>query len=200
MNLPIILASQSPRRTDILGSLGIQHTIEVADIDETPVLGESPEALVCRLAKEKALKVGRSHTKGFILGADTIVVCDHEILGKPMNASDAKNMLMTLSGRGHQVMTAVSLVNASTQIVSTDLAITDVRMKSLTESEIEAYIKTKEPMDKAGAYGIQGVGSVLVESIQGEFNTVVGLSVQSVIRLFEEQGLHYFRDLRQGVI
>lgn len=193
----IVLASQSPRRTEILSSLGIAHSIQVADINETPVPGENPAELVKRLSVEKAKKVAETMPDGFVIGSDTIVVFDGIVLGKPTDEADAFKMLRSLSGHQHQVMTGVAIVDASTGKAISDLSITSVRMKPISDDTIWAYIATGEPMDKAGAYGIQGLGSSIVESIEGEFYTVMGLSVNALLRVFDGYGLALFRDLRQ---
>jgi len=192
----IILASQSPRRTEILSTLGIKHRIMVADIDETPILGESPSDLVQRLAEGKAVKVASSFEEGYVIGSDTIVVFRGEILGKPVDDEDAFRMLRSMSGHEHQVMTGVSVVDAASGKVRTDVGLTKVRMKAVSDGTIRAYIATGEPMDKAGAYGIQGLGSAIVDTIQGEYYTVMGLSVNALLRVFDTFDLGLFRDLR----
>lgn len=192
----IILASQSPRRTEILTGLGVAHTIQVADIDETPVVGEGPAELVMRLAQGKAQKVAQDLSEGYVIGSDTIVVYNEQILGKPSDEEDAFKMLRSISGHHHKVMTGVSVVNAATGETVTDLGTTDVLMKVLTDETIKAYIATGEPMDKAGAYGIQGVGASIVESIEGEFYTVMGLSVNTLLKVFEKFELGLYEDLR----
>lgn len=194
--MPIILASQSPRRTEILSGLGIQHTIQVADIDETPIDGETPKAMVMRLAEGKAAKVAESLSEGYVIGSDTIVVFDGQILGKPQDEKDAFDMLRSLSGHHHLVMTGVSIVDAGTGKIHTEVGITSVLVKLLSDTTIEAYIATGEPMDKAGAYGIQGLGSCLIESIDGEFYTVMGLSVNALLRAFDAFQIGLFKDLR----
>jgi len=192
----IILGSQSPRRTEILSGLGVAHTIQVADIDETPMDGEAPGDLVMRLAQDKAQKVAHDLSEGYVIGSDTIVVYNEQILGKPCDDGEAFKMLRSISGHHHKVMTGVSVVNAATGETATELAITDVLMKVMTEATIRAYIATGEPMDKAGAYGIQGLGASIVESIEGEFYTVMGLSVNALLKVFEKFGLGLFEDLR----
>lgn len=193
---PIILASQSPRRAEILSVLGIDHQIVVADIDETPIEGESPANLVMRLAESKAAKVAESIEDAYVIGSDTIVVFRGEILGKPTDEEDAFRMLRSLSGHEHHVMTGVSVVDAATGKVKTDVAITNVKMKVISDATIRAYIKTKEPMDKAGSYGIQGLGSAIVDTIEGEYYTVMGLSVNALLRVFDTYDVGLFRDLR----
>ncbi len=192
----IILASQSPRRTEILNILGIAHKIEVADIDETPHLGETPVELVKRLAQTKALAVAKSRVNEYVIGSDTIVVQDGRVLGKPNNENDAIAMLRSLSGHKHQVITGVSVVDADTGRFTTKIGITDVQMKVLSDQTINAYVNSGEPMDKAGAYGIQGLGSSLVHSITGEFYTVMGLSVNALLDAFGEFDLSLFGELR----
>lgn len=192
----IILASGSPRRTEILKTLGIAHTIKVADIDETPNEEERPIDLVKRLATGKALKVSSSEKEAYVIGSDTIVVLDDEILGKPIDEADAFRMLSSISNRWHEVVTGICIVDASSGDYKVDVGVTKVKMNLLSEEHMKAYIQTGEPMDKAGAYAIQEIGSTLVEQVEGEFSTVVGLSVQTLIRLFEGFGLDYYKDLR----
>ncbi len=184
----MILASQSPRRIELMDEAGFTCRIIPADIDETPQKGELPLDLVGRLAKDKALCVASEHAQAgeIVVAADTIVTIDGAILGKPADAEDAKRMLRRLSGRTHQVATGVCV--ARTGSAETELQnfvdVTDVTFYTLDEDTIEAYARSGEPLDKAGAYGIQGKGGrMLVEKIDGDFYNVVGLPIARVVRV-----------------
>ncbi|KLV06171.1 septum formation inhibitor Maf [Photobacterium aquae] len=170
----LYLASGSPRRKELLTQLGYHFERVVVDVEEQHQVGESPSDYVQRLSRDKA-NAGVAAVAGAapVLGADTIVVVDGTILEKPRDFNDAKRMLTLLSGRQHQVMTAVTLASSSAQ--STRLVITDVWFKTLSEQEIEAYWASGEPQDKAGSYGIQGIGGKFVERIDGSYYAVVGL-------------------------
>jgi septum formation protein len=173
----LVLASQSPRRSEILRQAGIRFTVRVAAIDETPLEGETPEEYVVRLAELKALAVpaGPEET---VLGADTTVVIEGEMLGKPADAADARRMLARLSGRQHQVITGICL-KRGLEVVR-DYASTKVWFALMSAGEIEEYASTGEPMDKAGAYAIQGGASKFIERIDGCYLNVVGLPVARV--------------------
>ena len=175
----LILASGSPRRRDFLAELGLAFEVRVTDIDETPHPGEQPAAFVARLAEEKAH--GVNLPDAWVLGADTAVVVDGEILGKPGDASEACAMLMRLSGRWHEVWTGFSLCHQSTGEVCTKSVCTRVRFIPLTPELCRAYVRTGEPLDKAGAYGIQGKGCFLVPEISGSYTNVVGLPMAEVL-------------------
>jgi septum formation protein len=175
----LILASASPRRSELLRAAGIEFTVRVANIDETVMADESPEEYVLRLSREKARAVALDGD--WVLGADTTVVVDGEIVAKPVDADDARRMLQMLSGQWHEVLTGVSLLGGG-QVLS-EVAVTRVKFAELTDAEIDWYVTTGEPMDKAGAYGIQGYASRFVESIEGSYSNVVGLPVQMVYRM-----------------
>jgi len=174
----LILASSSPRRRELLAAAGIAFTAQPADIDETHRPGESPIAFTLRLAREKAEAIARKDPGATILGADTIVVCDEEILGKPADEADAARMLKKLSGRAHQVVTGVALL--STRGLDARTETTTVTMRAISDEEIAAYIATGEPMDKAGAYGIQGGAAAFVARIAGDYTNIVGLPIALV--------------------
>jgi len=174
----LILASSSPRRRELLTQAGIAFTVQPADIDESHRPGESPIAFTQRLAREKAEAVFAHHPQATVLGADTIVVCDAEILGKPADAADAARMLHLLSNREHQVITGVAII--APQGTRTQADITTVTMRKISEEEIQNYIATGEPMDKAGAYAIQGGAAPFVTSIEGDYTNVVGLPIKLV--------------------
>ncbi len=180
----LILASQSPRRAELLRNAGISFEVRPADVDESTREGEEPFEYVRRLAREKALAVLASAPNGaLVLGADTTVVVDGESLGKPLNAEDARRMLRLLSGRTHQVTTAVCLARRgrnSTVVAEVESEVTEVEFSSMSAEEIAAYVASGEPMDKAGAYAIQGGASRWIPRIQGCYFNVVGLPVARV--------------------
>jgi len=183
----LVLASASPRRQELLRSAGISFVVQPADIDETPRAGEAPRDYAERLAREKALAVWRLRPQDVVLGADTIVVVDEMILGKPADAVDAARMLRLLSGRAHRVITGVCIIGpvASCQLPvaskeHTASEATLVTLNELSDQEIRDYIATGEPMDKAGAYAIQGIASRWIPRIEGDYSNVVGLPVALV--------------------
>jgi septum formation protein len=197
----IILASQSPRRRDLLSLIGIPHTVRPADIDETVRLSERPIACVERLAREKAERIAgterRSAGDTVIIAADTIVVIDDRILNKPVDVADARAMLRVLQGRTHAVHTAVCVVRGARHAAG--LASVRVRFRPLRDDEIDAYIATGEPMDKAGAYGIQGYGATIVDHIDGDFFAVMGLPLVTLVRLLADVGIEYrFGEMRDA--
>lgn len=181
----LVLASASPRRAELLRAAGIEFSVRVADLDETPQPGEAPPDYVLRLSYEKALAVAQPGE--LVLGADTTVVVGNEIAGKPVDEADARRMLQLLSGDWHEVLTGVSLVRDAQ--VCAELAVTRVKFAPLSKAEIDWYIATHEPFDKAGGYGIQGFASRFVEQIEGNYANVVGLPVQTVYRLLRQFGL-----------
>jgi septum formation protein len=186
----LVLASASPRRQELLRNAGISFIVQPADIDETPRAREAAREYAERLAREKALAVWRSRPQDVVLGADTVVVVEEEILGKPADAADAVRMLRLLSGRVHRVITAVCVVEA---VASGQLPVvsavriasetTLVTMNELSEEEIREYVATGEPMDKAGAYAIQGMAARWIPHIEGDYSNVVGLPVALVYRM-----------------
>jgi septum formation protein len=214
----LVLASASPRRQELLRNAGIRFSVQPADIVETPLEGELPKAYAERLAKEKALTISQQRPQEYVLGADTIVVIDSKILGKPRNAEDAARMLRMLSGQQHEVITGVCLARGKNSVLSsrfpvlrsnslddpssnpnlnrssnTSSSFCDVRSEStrvfmteISDREIADYIGTGEPMDKAGAYAIQGVASRWISRIEGDYFNVVGLPVYLVHRMLVE--------------
>lgn len=187
--ISVLLASASPRRRELLGLIGIAHRVRPANIDETILQGETAEVHALRLAREKAELVAREHPSDLVIGADTIVVLDGEILGKPKSDDEARRMLGRLSGRTHTVVTgmACSLEGRTSSGVET----VSVTFRELTEPEIIDYVETREPMDKAGAYGIQGYGATIVRRIDGDFFAVMGLSLVRLTGLMKEVGVTY---------
>lgn len=179
----LILASQSPRRKELLGLLNIPFTVRVADIDETMDTQDDVRRQVALLSRRKAEAVPRQPDE-LIIAADTVVVVDNQILGKPKDAADAVNMLRSLSGRTHQVMTGMTLLGQGKCVSHTE--VTDVCFRELTQQEIEAYVQTGECMDKAGSYAIQGGAAPFVQSICGDYYNVVGLPVCRLSMILKE--------------
>jgi septum formation protein len=185
----IILASQSPRRRDLLSLVGIPHEVRPADIDETLHPGETPEGHSVRLARGKVAAIAAREPRATIVGSDTIVVVDGVILGKPRDAAEARAMIARLSGRAHEVFTAVAVARGERVVDAVSRV--EVTFRALADDEIAAYVETGEPMDKAGAYGIQGYGATIVERIDGDYFAVMGLPLVTVVRLLAAVGLRY---------
>jgi len=187
---PLILASGSPRRRQLLELIGVSFEIAPADIDETPLREEDPITYASRAARDKALAVATGHPGRLVLGADTVVEIDQEIVGKPSSTDDATGMLRRLSGRSHLVHTALALVadGAAHEVVDS----ARVQFVDLTDEMIRWYVATDEPMDKAGAYAVQGLGGLLVEGVEGSPNTVIGLPVHRLPELFAAHGLDFW--------
>lgn len=206
----LVLASASPRRQELLRNAGIPFTVQPADVDETPLPRESARACAERLAREKAVTVWKSRPRDLVLGADTVVVIAEKILGKPVDAEDAARMLRMLAGKEHQVITGVCLVSQAardqdsgisesrSQVshgkmgtenceVRTASETTLVTMSELSDEDIREYVATGEPMDKAGAYAIQGMASRWIPRIEGDYSNVVGLPVARVYRMLRQQ-------------
>jgi septum formation protein len=184
----LILASASPRRAALLAQIGLPFRVHPSALNEegvsTEIGGEAPEAVACRLARAKAEDVAGHVKRGLIIGADTIVICGGKILGKPRDGVEAQAMLLRLAGRTHQVITGVAVVEAETGRAEVEAATTAVTMRAFAPGEAAAYVATGEPLDKAGAYAIQGRGALLVERIQGDYSNVVGLPLPTLARLF----------------
>ncbi|WCP66756.1 Maf family protein [Vibrio tubiashii] len=184
MTKPLILASGSPRRKELLSQLGYTFLVVKTDVEECRQSGESAFDYVSRLAKDKAMAAVELEPNSVVIGSDTIVVCDQQVLEKPDDLAHAKQMLMALSGRAHQVMTAVTV--ATKEIQETVVVSTDVWFKNLSEQEIEQYWHTGEPCDKAGSYGIQGLGGRFVTRIEGSYYAVVGLPLYETDQLLHK--------------
>lgn len=180
---PLILASSSPRRSEILAAVGWPFEAHPAGVDETRLAGEGPEEFVGRLAREKAEAVARTRLFGLVLGADTTVLVDGEILEKPRDEEEARRMLRALSGRWHEVLTGVALVRAETGHAAVGLERTRVRFAETSEAEIAWHVQTGDVLDKAGAYAIQGRAALFIEAIEGDYWNVVGLPVRLVYEL-----------------
>ncbi|MBM4305618.1 MAG: septum formation inhibitor Maf [Deltaproteobacteria bacterium] len=179
----LILASMSPRRCELLKQLGLDFKVIPSEIDEDIIPGESPREHVIRLAKAKALDVGSQYPEDWVIGADTIVYIDGIILGKPKNRGEAMEMLRLISGKEHRVLTGVSVYHHKKGKSECEAVETVVKVKSLTTDEMNWYINTGEPFDKAGGYGIQGIGSFMIESIKGSYTNVVGLPLCELIQI-----------------
>jgi septum formation protein len=185
----IILASSSPRRELLLKSLGIKFSVLPNRVDERKVKFAEPKAYVKTLAMLKASDVSSRVKKGIVIGADTVVVIGKEILNKPKDTADARRMLRLLSGRTHRVVTGVCVINNYTNTRKVISVSTKVRFKKLSERTITWYIRTKEPMDKAGAYAIQGKGAILIERIFGDYNGIVGLPLDALSKILNRMGV-----------
>jgi len=185
----LILASASPRRRELLQTLGLPFTIQSSDVDETTNPGMAPQEIVEELAMRKARKIASSLTDGVVLGSDTIVVLNGEILGKPVDDADAYRMLHALQGCEHTVYSGVALIDASSGQSEVRYSHTQVKIRPLAPDEIRAYIATREPMDKAGSYAIQGIGATLVEGIEGDYFTVVGLPLRLTASMLSRFGI-----------
>lgn len=179
----VILASQSPRRKELLGLLRLDFTVRVADIDETMDPNLPAREEVARVSRLKAQAVPHE-SDDIVIAADTIVVCENEVLGKPSDEADAFRMLKLLSGRDHQVMTGLTVLRGDRTVSCTE--ITDIHFRNLSDSEILSYIQTGEPMDKAGSYGIQGGAAVFAEKLVGDYFNVVGLPVCRLYQVLQE--------------
>lgn len=187
MHMELLLASKSPRRKELLEMMGIPFSVCCANAEEPPYSGGPVEEYVMRLAQIKAEATFAAHRDRWVVGADTVVVCDGTILGKPKDDRDAAEYLRLLQGNEHVVYTGVALMGPSSSLVRFDSC--HVCFEMMTDAEIDAYIKTGEPMDKAGAYGIQGRGGVYVRSIRGNYYTVVGLPVPLLYSMLKDAGL-----------
>lgn len=193
----LVLASQSPRRAQLLAMLGLRFSVSPADVDETYLIGEEPAPHAERLAREKAQVVARRHPDALVVGSDTVVVVDGDLLGKPRDAEDALSMLMRLQGRTHDVSTGIAL--ATNDTVRTGVETVRVHFRRFDRADALRYIATGEPMDKAGAYGIQGYGAALVDRIEGDFFAVMGMPIVHLLDLLAEAGWRYtFRGLERA--
>jgi septum formation protein len=193
VSVHVVLASRSPRRAELLRMLGLDIETVPADVDETWRPGEDPAAHAERLARQKAVAVADRRTDAVVIGSDTVVAMDRDVLGKPADPEDAVRMLMRLQGRVHEVATGVAVWHGG---LRSGVERVHVRFRAFDEETARLYVATGEPMDKAGAYGIQGYGSTLVERIAGDYFAVVGLPVCLLFRLLHDAGLAYnFREL-----
>ena len=184
----LILASASPRRRDILRTLGLSFEVDAADVDETIEQGASIRTVVEALAREKAREVASRHADALVIAADTLVELDGAILSKPAGPEDARAMLARMSGRRHRVATGLVLLDAASGEEQSDLVETHVTFRTMEPAEIDAYVATGEPLDKAGSYGIQGLGAAFVERIEGDYYNVAGLPVAALNELLRQSG------------
>ncbi|HAA76660.1 TPA: septum formation protein Maf [Candidatus Latescibacteria bacterium] len=198
MSQSLILASASPRRADLLRMIGVRFEVFPSDLDETTDPEWSPEKTVAELASMKAVHVGAGHPDRIGIGADTVVVADDRILGKPKDPEDARATLRMLSGRTHQVMTAVHLIWTEEELVASAVETTDVTFRDLSDDDIDRYLATSEPYDKAGAYGIQGQAALFTEGIRGCFYNVVGFPIVRFWALLNEITDGHADDYRDG--
>jgi len=185
----IVLASESTRRVDILRSLGISFSIIPPDIEERRMKDESPRDFVLRVSMEKARKVGEHFADKWVIGADTIVVNKGRVLGKPKDEADAFNMLKSLRGKWHKVITGYCILNVSKDIMYRDAVETRVYVRDLSDIEIMKYIETSEPLGKAGSYAVQGRGGYMVKEIKGSYSNVVGLPICEVAEVLLSLGV-----------
>ena len=183
--MKVILASASPRRKEILQNTKLNFDIQKSDIEEVILENESPEDMVVRLAYEKAFDVAKRNTDRLVIGADTIVALDNEFLGKPKDQNEAYQMIKRLSNKTHKVITGISLINLKENKIIKDYVVSFVTFKDLSEDSIKDYINTNESLDKAGAYGIQGYGALLVKNIQGDYFNIVGLPISRLSDLLK---------------
>jgi len=183
----LILASRSPRRSELLRSLGLEFTVSPSHVDEITDPDQSPEQNATNIARDKARWVARQNPGCHVLGADTMVVLGQEIIGQPTDAEDAYRILSKLAGKQHRVITGVVLISPQAEEYETAIVST-VSIKAVSENEIRSYIATGEPLDKAGAYAIQGEGTFLVESWEGSWSNIVGLPLDALTDLFEHAG------------
>ncbi len=190
----IVLASASPRRRDLLAQLGIRFVVQTSNADESLLPGESPRQHAERLSRVKAETVGRldKQTARWFIGSDTVVTCDSEVLGKPADSDDARSMLKKLSGRSHEVISGYAVYDRLNDRTSSGTVTTQVFFKQLTVEEIEGYIATGEPFDKAGAYAIQGIGAFMIPRIEGSYSNVVGMPICELLDTLEKLGAFRF--------
>ena len=183
LDRPLILASGSPRRREILDTMGLSYTVDVSDADES--FSADPKAMVLELSRRKALAVAGKHENAIVLAADTLVFC-REVLGKPQDERHAKAMLQELSGNWHSVYTGVTIIDTHSGKALSKADVTRVHFVPLSDEDIDAYVSSKEPLDKAGAYGIQGLGGMFIDRIEGSYSNVVGLPMALVRSMLKE--------------
>jgi septum formation protein len=183
----LILASRSPRRSELLRSLGLEFEVSPSHVEETTDSARSPEQNATNIARDKARWVAQANPGNYVLGADTMVVLGQEIIGQPTDEEDAFRILSKLMGKQHRVITGVVLITPKSEVYETTV-ISTVSIKTVSEDKIRSYIATGEPLDKAGAYAIQGEGSFLVESWQGSYSNIVGLPLEALTHLFQQVG------------
>lgn len=193
LSFPLILASASPRRKELLRSAGLKFKIIASDIDESYIAGESPQNHVRRLSRAKAAAVANQHPKVLVLGADTIVVIDDLILGKPKNKKQAQEMMQRLSDRRHTVFTGFTITRVSSGLSKTRVVRSDVRFKKITPEEMNWYVNCSEPYDKAGGYAVQGLGAYFIKAIHGSYTNVIGLPLCETLEELQKISAVQFR-------
>jgi septum formation protein len=196
--MTFILASGSPRRRELLSSIGLTFDVMPSDIPEVHQPGESPEEYVARLSRGKAAVIAATHPDAWIIAADTTVLLGDELLEKPLDADDARRMLATISGKTHMVYTGVTVQNAARGWHDTRVAETEVRMLPLDARDIAWYVSTGEPLDKAGAYAAQGIGAIFIDSIHGSYTNVVGLPLALLFQMLRRAGVDFVRESGVG--
>ncbi|HVS30169.1 MAG TPA: Maf family protein [Thermoanaerobaculia bacterium] len=189
-----ILASSSPRRRELLASIGLDFEIVPSDVPEVHQPGEAPEEYVARLSRDKAQAVAAQHSSRWVIAADTTVLLGDQLLEKPLDGPDAARMLGTIAGKTHVVYTGLTLQNLDVRHSETRVAESEVRMLQLTPAEIEWYVRTGEPLDKAGAYAVQGIGAMFIDSIHGSYTNVVGLPLATLFQMLRHAGIDPFHD------
>jgi septum formation protein len=191
-----ILASASPRRRELLASIGLEFEVKPSHVPEVHQAGEAPEEYVARLSRDKAQALAAQHPDQWVIAADTTVLLGEELLEKPVDAQDAARMLATIAGQTHIVYTGVTLENAGRDYRDTRVAESEVRMLPLSAEEIAWYVRTGEPLDKAGAYAVQGIGAMFIESIHGSYTNVVGLPLATLFQMLRRAGIDPLTDHR----
>ena len=194
----LILASASPRRRDLLQQAGVVFMVILSNTSEEARPGEAPEAYALRVAGEKARDVAMRYPGKWVLAADTIVVINKEILGKPQDTADGYRMLRSLSGRSHQVMTAFVVIDPNGQEYAHQVVMSKVTFRSLSDDQIQDYLATGEPFDKAGAYAVQGLGASLIEHVEGSYTNIVGLPIDEVLAVLHAAGLYHPKDTQSS--
>ncbi len=187
--MKLILASASPRRRELLASIGLEFEVLPSNVPEVHREGEAPEEYVARLSRDKAKALAETHPARWVIAADTTVLLGDQLLEKPLDAADAARMLATIAGQTHIVYTGVTLENAERDYRDTRVAESEVRMLPLSPREIEWYVRTGEPLDKAGAYAVQGLGAMFIESIHGSYTNVVGLPLATLFQMLRRAGI-----------
>jgi nucleoside triphosphate pyrophosphatase len=186
----IVLASASPRRKELLEKLGLEFTVEPSNSDENIQPGVDPHELAKSLSREKARLVARNHRDALVIAADTFILLDGMVLGKPASETEARELLEEMNGRQHSVITGFTVMEAMSNKVISESVETEVYIRKMTLQEIDSYVKTGEPLDKAGAYAIQGLGSVIVERIEGDYFNVIGLPLSALAESLKEFGVY----------
>lgn len=196
--MALILASASPRRREMLKNIGLQFEVQTKNVPEDLPLGIKPGEAVELLAVQKARAVADDRDSGLVIGCDTVVVSNGEILGKPQDIKHAKEMLCSLQGGSHQVYTGIVVIDAATGKTITDHQCTKVHFKSLTEEEIDRYVASGEPMDKAGAYGVQGIAAIFITGVEGCYHNVVGLPLERLAEILKEFDYHVLHNIARN--